>query len=99
MSSVMVGMSGGVDSSVAAALLQRQGHRVAGVTMRLWKETGDNTKEVEDAAQVCRSLGIPHSSQTFALLSSRGASSSPAKTVTASFSTGMPRYSGEVKNS
>ncbi len=60
MSSVMVGMSGGVDSSVAAALLQRQGHRVAGVTMRLWKETGDNTKEVEDAAQVCRSLGIPH---------------------------------------
>ncbi|MEC7174910.1 MAG: tRNA 2-thiouridine(34) synthase MnmA, partial [Actinomycetota bacterium] len=33
---VMIGMSGGVDSSVAAALLHEQGHDVVGVTMRLW---------------------------------------------------------------
>jgi tRNA-specific 2-thiouridylase len=33
---VLVAMSGGVDSSVAAALLARQGHEVVGVTMKLW---------------------------------------------------------------
>ena len=35
---VLVGMSGGVDSATAAALLHSQGHEVTGVTMRLWRE-------------------------------------------------------------
>lgn len=60
MSKVMVGMSGGVDSSVAAAMLQEQGHEVAGVTLRLWKESGDNEGEIRDAKKVCQALSIPH---------------------------------------
>ena len=35
---VAVAMSGGVDSSVAALLLQREGHEVIGVTMRIWEQ-------------------------------------------------------------
>jgi len=62
---VMVGMSGGVDSSVAAWLLLRQGYEVTGVTMKLWsEETGDSRccgiDDVRDAQAVCRCLGIPH---------------------------------------
>ena len=38
MSKVVVGMSGGVDSSVAAWLLQQQGHEVMGITMQLWQD-------------------------------------------------------------
>lgn len=53
---VFVGMSGGVDSSVAAALLCRQGLEVLGVTMRLEEETSAE----RDAAEVCSVLGIPH---------------------------------------
>jgi len=62
-------MSGGVDSSVAAALLAERGHSVLGVTMRLWREAplpGDGAAAgvvsdcVEQAAAVCRHLGIPH---------------------------------------
>ena len=40
MSKVVVAMSGGVDSSVAAALLQEQGHEVMGMMLRLWSEPG-----------------------------------------------------------
>jgi len=40
MSEIVIAMSGGVDSSVAAALLQQQGHRVTGVMLRLWSEPG-----------------------------------------------------------
>ena len=55
---VMVGMSGGVDSSVAAALLKEQGYKVIGVTMNLW---GDHNKQdIEDAAKVAKKLGIQH---------------------------------------
>ena len=50
----MVGMSGGVDSSVAAALLMEQGYEVAGVTLRLWEESDADAKRVAEA------LGIPH---------------------------------------
>ena len=68
---IVVGMSGGVDSSVAAALLVEQGCDVVGITMRVWprQETDEPTKRfgsccgteaVEDARQVARTLGIPH---------------------------------------
>jgi tRNA-specific 2-thiouridylase len=59
---VMIAMSGGVDSSVAAALLVEQGHEVSGVMMRLWAE-GENRccapDAVQDAQRVADQLGIP----------------------------------------
>jgi tRNA-specific 2-thiouridylase len=70
-STVLVGMSGGVDSSVAAALLVQAGHRVIGVTLNVWPEHGSvqvveredaccALGAVEDARRVCARLGIPH---------------------------------------
>lgn len=65
---VVVAMSGGVDSSVAAALLVEQGYRCVGVMMRLWAETGEgegssnkccSLESVNDARQVADQLGIP----------------------------------------
>jgi tRNA-specific 2-thiouridylase len=67
---VIVAMSGGVDSSVAAALLLRRGYEVVGVTMRLWtlddaeaplyRRRCCSVDDSEDARAVCDALGIPH---------------------------------------
>ena len=57
----LVAMSGGVDSSVAAALLLERGNHVTGITMRLWQESRSATiKSISSAAQVCQQLGIRH---------------------------------------
>jgi tRNA-uridine 2-sulfurtransferase len=60
---IVVAMSGGVDSSVAAALLLEQGYRVEGVSLRLWDSTRGDDRVCSDAREagvVARSLGIPH---------------------------------------
>ncbi len=65
---IAVALSGGVDSSTAAALLVQQGYQVIGLTMRLWatRHRGDlpdnrccSSAAVSDARQVCEELGIP----------------------------------------
>lgn len=69
-SRVVVAMSGGVDSSVAAALLAEAGHEVIGITMRLWTEARPEEfrgrsqccaiEDIDDARRVAQRLGIPH---------------------------------------
>jgi tRNA-specific 2-thiouridylase len=64
MGRVLVAMSGGVDSSVAAAVLQDDGHEVVGVTMKLWGGESDSgccsVSDVDDARRVADHLGIEH---------------------------------------
>jgi tRNA-uridine 2-sulfurtransferase len=68
---VMVGMSGGVDSSVTALLLQQQGYRVEGLFMKNWDED-DGTEycsakaDLADAQRVCNTLGITLHTANFA---------------------------------
>jgi tRNA-uridine 2-sulfurtransferase len=68
---IVVGMSGGVDSSVAAAMLVEQGHEAVGVTMRVWAARRPDdaverfgsccgTEASDDARAVARALGIPY---------------------------------------
>ena len=56
---VFVGLSGGVDSSVAALLLQKEGYEVVGVHLRCWNQGGCDEKEAEDARRVAGVLDIP----------------------------------------
>jgi tRNA-uridine 2-sulfurtransferase len=61
---VLVAMSGGVDSSVAAARLVEQGHEVVGATLKLWGGPSDSgccsVADVEDARRVAQQVGIEH---------------------------------------
>lgn len=67
MKRVLLGMSGGVDSSVAAIVLLEQGYEVIGATMKLWESEDENKQSkccgddnILDAKKVCDKLGIPH---------------------------------------
>lgn len=67
---VVVGMSGGVDSSVAALLLKEQGYNVIGIFMKNWDEKDDDgvctaTEDYEDVEMVCNQIGIPYYTVNF----------------------------------
>lgn len=71
MKTVVVGMSGGVDSSVAAALLKEQGYNVIGLFMHNWEEDDEDgcctaAQDWEDVRRVCNKLNIPYYSINFA---------------------------------
>src|SRR5512134_2381945 len=64
---VVVAMSGGVDSSVAASLLVEAGHEVVGLSMQLYDQRGGESfgsccslDDLQDARRVANALGIPH---------------------------------------
>ena len=68
---VVIGMSGGVDSSVAALLLKEQGYDVVGLFMNNWEETDENgcctsEQDFADVRRVCDKIGIPYYSVNFA---------------------------------
>ena len=68
---IVVGMSGGVDSSLAALLLKQQGHEVIGVFMNNWDEQDENgvctaESDWQDVCRVCEIIGIPYYSVNFA---------------------------------
>ena len=67
---VVIGMSGGVDSSVAALLLKEQGYDVVGIFMKNWDDTDEfgvctATEDFEDVVRVCNQLDIPYYSVNF----------------------------------
>jgi tRNA-uridine 2-sulfurtransferase len=69
---IAIGLSGGVDSSVAAWLLKEQGHEVMGLTMKIWDNSfkssntknacfgPDEEKDIEEAAALCKRLDLPY---------------------------------------
>lgn len=65
---VIVGMSGGVDSSVSALLLKNQGYHVIGLFMKNWEEDGicPAAVDYEDVAEVCKKIGISYYTVNFA---------------------------------
>ena len=67
---VVIGMSGGVDSSVAALLLKEQGYEVIGIFMKNWDDTDEfghctAEEDAEDVRRVCDQLGIPYYTVNF----------------------------------
>ncbi|MDZ5782896.1 tRNA 2-thiouridine(34) synthase MnmA [Marinococcus luteus] len=67
---IVVGMSGGVDSSVTAALLKEQGYEVIGIFMKNWDDTDESgmctaTEDYEDVIAVCNQLDIPYYAVNF----------------------------------
>lgn len=67
---IVVGMSGGVDSSVTALLLKEQGYDVVGIFMKNWDDTDENgvctaTEDYKDVAKVADQIGIPYYSVNF----------------------------------
>ena len=67
---VVIGMSGGVDSSVAALLLKEQGYDVIGIFMKNWDDTDENgvctaTEDYNDVIRVCNQIGIPYYAVNF----------------------------------
>lgn len=67
---VVVGMSGGVDSSVAALLLKQKGYDVVGIFMKNWDDTDENgvctaTEDYEDVVRVSNQIGIPYYAVNF----------------------------------
>ena len=68
---VILGMSGGVDSSVAALLLKEQGYDVIGVFMKNWEEEDENgvcmaSRDYDDVRSVAEQIGIPYYTVNFA---------------------------------
>lgn len=69
---IAVGLSGGVDSTIAAYLLKKEGHEIVGLTMKIWDNTfkstsnasacfgPDESLDIEEATRVCEDLGIPY---------------------------------------
>ncbi|MBI9068144.1 MAG: tRNA 2-thiouridine(34) synthase MnmA [Salinivirgaceae bacterium] len=65
MARVLLGMSGGVDSTISAILLKEQGHEVIGLTMRLWSQNDDVAniklpKQIIEAKEAANTIGIKH---------------------------------------
>lgn len=67
---VVIGMSGGVDSSVTAHVLKEQGYDVIGIFMKNWDDTDENgvctaTEDYNDVIEVCNQIGIPYYAVNF----------------------------------
>ena len=67
---VAIGMSGGVDSAVAALLLKEQGYDVIGIFMKNWDETVDGgectaAEDYDDVRAICSQIGIPYYTVNF----------------------------------